>query len=77
MHEEIAEFSLKKAQELGCKYVEVRAEERISNGFVLKNGNLEISGFDINNGIGIRYLVNNNIGFVSFSLLPVFALFFF
>jgi len=67
MHEEIAEFSLKKAQELGCKYVEVRAEERISNGFVLKNGNLEISGFDINNGIGIRYLVNNNIGFVSFN----------
>jgi len=65
MHEEIAEFSLKKAQELGCRYVEVRVEERSSNGFVLKNGNPDISGFDMISGIGIRYLINNNLGFVS------------
>ncbi len=65
MHEEVAEFCLKKTQELGCKYVEVRYEKKSSNGFVLKNGNLEISGFDITNGVGIRYIINNNIGFVS------------
>ena len=63
--QEVAEFCLKKAQELGCKYVEVRAEKRSSSGFILKNGNPEISGFDITSGIGIRYLVNNNLGFVS------------
>lgn len=63
--QEVAEFCLKKAQELGCKYVEVRAERRSSSGFVLKNGNPDISGFNIINGIGIRYLINNNLGFVS------------
>jgi len=62
---EIAEFSLNKAQELGCKYVEVRAEKRTSTGLTLKNGNPEITGFDTTNGIGIRYMINNNLGFVS------------
>src|SRR3989344_3680581 len=65
MHEDIAEFCLKKTQELGCKYVEVRTEKRTSSGFVLKSGNPEITGFDITKGIGIRYLVNNNLGFLS------------
>ena len=67
MKEGIAEFCLKKAQEFGCKYVEVRFEKRSSNSFVMKNGNLEISGFDITSGIGIRYKINNNIGFISFN----------
>ncbi len=62
---DIAEFTLKKTQELGCKYVEVRVEKRTSNGFTLKNGNPEIAGFDTTSGIGIRYLINNNLGFTS------------
>ena len=52
--EGIAEFCLKKSQELGCKYAEVRAERRTANGFILKNGNHEIRGFEELRGIGIR-----------------------
>ena len=62
---EVAEFSLKKAQELGCKYVEVRAEKRTSNSLTLKNGNPELAGFETTSGIGIRYIINNNLGFIS------------
>ncbi|MBL7147581.1 MAG: TldD/PmbA family protein [Nanoarchaeota archaeon] len=65
MYKDLAEFSLKTVQELGAKYADVRYESHESNGFVLKNGVSEVSGFDKISGLGIRYLINNNLGFVS------------
>jgi len=69
MYKDLAEFSLKTVQDLGAKYAEVRYESHESNGFVLKNGISEVSGFDKTSGLGIRYLINNNLGFVSINIL--------
>lgn len=62
---DLADFSVKYLQEKGASYAEARLETATSEGYVLKDGNLEISGFDKSIGLGIRYLINNNLGFVS------------
>jgi len=46
MYEDLAEFAVKFASKNGASYVEARLEETNSNAFVLKNGGLEISGFE-------------------------------
>jgi len=62
---DLAEFSIKFLQEKGANYAEARLEKTTSEGYLLKNGNPEISGFNKSEGIGIRYLMNNRLGTVS------------
>lgn len=62
---DLAEFALKTAKKLGASYADVRLESVFSNGFLLKNGIPQISGFDKDAGIGIRVIVNKTLGFSS------------
>ncbi len=65
MHKELVDFSIKYLKEKGAEYAEARAEIDNSNSFLLKDGNLEVSSFDKSCGIGIRFSIKNNIGFLS------------
>jgi TldD protein len=62
---DLADFAIKYAQKLGASYAEARVDNKVSNGFMLKNGVPEISGFDAISGIGMRFIVNKGLGFVS------------
>ncbi len=63
--EDIAKFCIDFLEKKNCGYVEVRVEEKDENGFVLKNGIPEMSGFDSIKGMGIRFLLDKTLGFVS------------
>ncbi len=65
MDKDIANFSIKYLQELGASYAEARLESYDSNGFMLKNGVSEISGFDKGSGLGVRYIMNKTLGFLA------------
>ncbi len=65
MYEEYADFALKFLKKNDVQYGEVRLEEHEEEGLILKNGTVEVSGFDHSMGIGIRFLLNNSLGFVS------------
>lgn len=65
MDEGLAEFSIQQAQKQGASYVEVRQENTKTNSLVMKNGAIEASSFDQYEGIGIRFLINKKLGFVS------------
>ena len=65
MYEEYADFALKFLKKNNVQYGEVRLEEHEEEGLILKNGIVEASGFDHTVGIGIRFLLNNSLGFVS------------
>lgn len=68
MYEDLADFSLKHLQKQGAKYVEIRLESSKSNDFVLKNGNLEVASTHEINGMGIRFTVNNSLGFLNLNV---------
>ncbi|MBS3064354.1 MAG: TldD/PmbA family protein [DPANN group archaeon] len=68
MYEDLAEFAVKFATKSGASYAEARAEQTQSNVFVLKNGTLDISGFEDSFGIGIRMINKGTLGFVSTNL---------
>lgn len=65
MYEEYADFALKFLKKNNVEYGEVRLEDHEEEGLILKNGTVEVSGFDHSVGIGIRFLLNNSLGFVS------------
>ena len=65
MDKDLVEYAIKYAQEKGVDFVEARMLSRFGSGFVLNNGNLEVSGFDESSGIGIKIIVKNNEGFLS------------
>ncbi|MCD4666580.1 TldD/PmbA family protein [archaeon] len=65
MHETLAEFALEYCRKKGAKYVEVRFEKKSYNDFLLKNSIAEHSSFEESQGLGIRYLINNNLGFIA------------
>ncbi len=65
MDKDIADFSVKYLLKKGASYAEARLEHHESSGFILKNGNPEIAGFDKVSGLGIRFLINNSLGFLS------------
>jgi TldD protein len=65
MYKEYAETALKVLKKKEVDYGEVRLEEHETNGVMLKNGIPEMSGFDTMAGMGIRFFVNNSMGFVS------------
>jgi TldD protein len=62
---DLAEFAVNKAVKLGATYADARLESTSNNGFLLKNGIPQIAGFDISNGLGLRLVVKNALGFVS------------
>ena len=74
MYEDLAEFAVKFASKNGASYVEARLEETNSNAFVLKNGGLEISGFEDSFGIGVRLINKNTLGFASTNIATKDAL---
>lgn len=65
MYEDIADFSIKYANKQGASYAEARLEHYTGNNFVLKNGILEGSEFETVRGLGVRFIVNKTLGFVS------------
>ncbi len=65
MDKDIANFAVNQALKQGATYAEARLEDIEANGFVLKNGIPELSGFERNSGIGIRLISNGVIGFIS------------
>lgn len=62
---DLADFSVDYALKLGASYAEARLEDINANGFVLRNGIPELSGFERNYGIGIRLIKNGVLGFIS------------
>jgi len=61
----IAEFALREVLKNKAEYAEVRLEETKTNGFMMKNGIPQISGFDRTHGMGIKFLLNKTSGFLS------------
>lgn len=61
----IADFALNYLNKLGASYAEVRLEHSSVNGFMLKNGVPQVSGFDRITGLGMRFLLNKTLGFAS------------
>lgn len=65
MKKDLAEFAVEYASKLGASYAEARLEHSQTNGFLLKNGVPEMSGFARISGLGLRIIVNNGLGFAS------------
>jgi TldD protein len=65
MQEEFADFSVKYALKKGAEYAEARLEHSKSMGFALKNGVPQISGFEKSQGVGIRFIVDGAMQFIS------------
>ncbi len=65
MHEDLADFSLDYLKKHNVDYAEARLETMSNNSLILKNGILEASGFDITTGLGVRFIINGTLGFVS------------
>jgi len=62
---DLANFAIKYLEKKGASYSEARLENEESNSFMIKNGNLEASSFGTTNGLGIRFLIKNSLGFVT------------
>jgi TldD protein len=65
MDKGLADFAIKYAQKLGASYAEARLDNINSNIVMSKNGVPEMAGFENIAGIGIRFIVNKSLGFVS------------
>jgi TldD protein len=62
---DLAEFVIDYAKKIGASYADARLESTAANGFVLKNGIPQISGFDRAKGIGVRVVIKGTLGFAS------------
>ena len=65
--EDICERAVRIAQELGCSYCDVRAENSIREGISIEDGQIEHSDISKDAGIGIRVLSSGAWGFFSIS----------
>ncbi|MBS3145205.1 hypothetical protein J4414_00165 [Candidatus Woesearchaeota archaeon] len=65
MDKSLADFALRHLEKKGVSYVEAKLESQEVNEFLLKNSILESSSFSSNSGLGIRYLFNGTLGFLS------------
>jgi len=65
MDESLADFSIAYAQKLGASYAEARLESTTANSVVMKNGIVQAAGMDKHEGIGMRFIINRKMGFVS------------
>ncbi len=65
MDTDLANFAVYYLQKKGATYAEARMESREEQGFILKNSNPEIAGFDETTGLGIRFILNHTMGFAT------------
>jgi len=65
MYEDLADFAVKHALQLGASYAEARLEHNTGNNFILKNGILEGSAFAELYGLGVRFVKDQTLGFIS------------
>lgn len=63
---DLVEYCVDYGRELGCKYVEARCIQELSRGFAYRNGQPVSGGVEPSEGIGVRVLVEGNLGFASF-----------
>jgi len=63
--EELTEFAVNYAENLGAEYAEARFQCDIQESIILKNGIPEAVVLEENRGIGVRVLVNGALGFAS------------
>ncbi len=65
MFQELADFSIDYLNKNGVDYAEARAESGEFSSFTLRDGIPEVSSFGDSSGIGVRFSIKNNIGFVA------------
>ncbi|MFW9787370.1 MAG: TldD/PmbA family protein [Candidatus Thorarchaeota archaeon] len=66
---DLAEYCVKYGQDLGASYVEARYVKDTTRGLAYRNGQPVSGGFSPSTGIGVRVLVDGNMGFASFDRL--------
>lgn len=69
MDEDSAEYALKLATTLGVLYADVRLENQEKNESIFKNGVLDVVNHVVNEGIGVRIMTENGVGFSSTNVL--------
>ncbi|MBU7030082.1 MAG: TldD/PmbA family protein [Theionarchaea archaeon] len=69
MDEDIAEYALEVASTCEATYADVRLETQKRNDIVLKNGILDAISHTVNEGMGIRIITEEGVGFSSTSNL--------
>ena len=66
---DLAEFCIDYGTKLGGSYVEIRYEKQWATSLTYRNGQPVSGGYTPTSGIGVRILVDGNIGFSSFDRL--------
>jgi TldD protein len=66
---DLAEFSVEYGSKLGGNYVEARYVKDTTRGLAFRNGQPVSGGYSPSTGIGVRILVDGNMGFASFDRL--------
>jgi len=69
MDESIADDVLRLLQKKRVSYGEVRLINSTSNGLMMKNGSIQIGGFDNSIGVGFRFVIDGCVGFGSTNIL--------
>jgi len=64
-NQELADFAVKLALQLGATYAEARWEREVANGFSLKNGVPQLAGFDDVEGLGLRLFFHGGVEYLS------------
>ncbi len=65
LSDELALYAVKYGKSLGVDFLEARAELVRSQTFIMKNGVLDATGYDVKEGIGIRVLHDGSLSFVT------------
>ncbi|TFF91230.1 hypothetical protein EU545_05005, partial [Candidatus Thorarchaeota archaeon] len=66
---DLAEHCVEYGLEKGCSYVEARYVEQVIRGLAYRNGQPVSGGMTPSSGVGVRVLVDGNMGFASFDRL--------
>ncbi|TFG30112.1 TldD/PmbA family protein [Candidatus Thorarchaeota archaeon] len=66
---DLADYCIEFGQTLGCSYVEARYVKDITRGLAYRNGEPISGGYTPSSGIGVRVLIDGNMGFASFDRL--------
>jgi len=65
MDKSLADFALRYIEKRGASYVESKLESHETTHILMKNGTIEATNYEKSVGIGMRYLMNKTLGFVS------------
>lgn len=66
---DLADYCIEFGEKLGCTYVEARYVKDMTRGLAYRNGEPVSGGYVPSSGIGVRVLVDGNMGFASFDRL--------